>query len=173
MSLSNALDEQLLNGNGAAPNLNGLLKRLTDPDAAGAKNTPATYVSTIVGALDGVHGYSLKELRTLVGKATYTAMASGYFDSTAVSAASYLDSNTGGVRMSDRIAVVSANVQTGIVRVGSVGMSAVAGLFGGVTLIRDIYSGAGKGEIVVTAMQLVSDVHVLRSGSFAQVSFYP
>ena len=31
----------------------------------------------------------------------------------------------------------------------------------------------GKGEIIVTALQLISDVHVLRSGAFAQVSFKP
>ncbi len=173
MALADAVADQLLNGNGASPNINGLLKRLTDPDAEAVKNTPASYVSTIVGALDGRHGYDLKALRALVGKSTFVAMAASYFDNTSVSTAAYLDANTGGVRMSDRVPAVAANVQAGIVRVGMTPWSAVSAVWGGVQLIRDNFTGAGKGEIVVTALQLISDVHVLRSGSFAQVSFKP
>ena len=173
MSLSNAVEEQILNGDGVAPNINGLLQRLTDPDEAMEKHTPGTYVSTVAGSLDGIHGYTLGDLRTLAGKQTYQAMASGYFDSTAVSVASYLDTYTGGLRMSDRIPDVASSVQPGIVRLGMRPMCAVSGVWGGVTLIRDIYSGAASGEIVVTALQLIGDVHVLRDGSFAEVSFYP
>ena len=173
MSLSNAVEEQILNGDGSAPNINGLLKRLTDPTPAGTKDLPGTYVGTVAGALDGVHGYTLNDLRTLAGKATYQAMASGYFDNTAVSVASYLDAATAGVRMSDRIPAVASNVQPGIIRLGMRPMCAVSVVWGGVTLIRDIYSGAASGEIVVTALQLIGDVHVLRDGSFAEVSFYP
>ena len=172
-SLANAVEEQILNGDGSAPNITGLLERLTDPDEAMEKHTPGTYVSTIAGSLDGVHGYTLGDLRTLAGKATYQAMVSGYFASTAVSTASYLDTYTGGVRMSDRIPDVASNLQAGIVRLGMRPMCAVSVVWGGVTLIRDIYSGAASGEIVVTALQLIGDVHVLRDGSFAEVSFYP
>ena len=172
-SLANAVEEQLFNGDGQAPNINGLLQRLADPDEAMEKYDPETYVSTIAGSLDGVHGYTLGDLRTLAGKATYQAMASGYFASTAVSTASYLDTYTGGVRMSDRIPAVASNLQAGIVRLGMRPMCAVSVVWGGVTLIRDIYSGAASGEIVVTALQLIGDVHVLRDGSFAEVSFYP
>ena len=173
MSLANAVEEQLLNGDGVAPNINGLLQRLTDPDEAMEKHTPGTYVSTVAGSLDGIHGYTLGDLRTLAGKQTYQAMVSGYFDSTAVSTASYLDTYTGGLRMSDRIPDVASSVQPGIVRLGMRPMCAVSVVWGGVTLIRDIYSGAASGEIVVTALQLIGDVHVLRDGSFAEVSFYP
>ena len=173
MSLSNAVEEQILNGDGSAPNITGLLQRLADPDEAMEKHTPGTYVSAVAGSLDGIHGYTLGDLRTLAGKQTYQAMASGYFDSTAVSVASYLDTYTGGLRMSDRIPDVASSVQPGIVRLGMRPMCAVSVVWGGVTLIRDIYSGAASGEIVVTALQLIGDVHVLRDGSFAEVSFYP
>ena len=173
MSLSNAVEEQILNGDGVAPNINGLLKRLTDPTPTATKDLPGTYVGTVAGSLDGIHGYTLGDLRTLAGKATYQAMAANYFDSTAVSVASYLDAATAGVRMSDRIPAVASNVQPGIIRLGMRPMCAVSVVWGGVTLIRDIYSGAASGEIVVTALQLIGDVHVLRDGSFAEVSFYP
>ena len=173
MSLANAVEEQILNGDGVAPNINGLLQRLADPDEAMEKHTPGTYVSAVAGSLDGIHGYTLGDLRTLAGKQTYQAMASGYFESTAVSVASYLDTYTGGLRMSDRIPDVASSIQPGIVRLGMRPMCAVSVVWGGVTLIRDIYSGAASGEIVVTALQLIGDVHVLRDGSFAEVSFYP
>ena len=172
-SLANAVSDQILNGTGVSPNINGLLKLLTDPDAQTAKNKAPTYVSTIVGALDGIHGYSLGDLKTLAGKATYQAMAGAFFDKTADSAVSYLDSNTGGVRMTDRLPAVASNVQAGIVRIGMRPFCAVSAVWGGVSLIRDIYSSAASGEIVVTALQLISDLHVLRAGSFAEVSFYP
>ena len=139
-SLANAVEEQLLNGDGQAPNINGLLKRLTDPDAQAAKNSAATYVSTVVGALDGLHGYSLGDLKTLAGKATYQAMAGAFFDKTAVSAASYLDSNTGGVRMTDRLPAVASDVQAGIVRVGMRPWCAVSALWGGVLAAAQNYT---------------------------------
>ena len=56
MSLANAVEEQLLNGDGVAPNINGLLQRLADPDEAMEKYSPVSYVSTIAGSLDGIHG---------------------------------------------------------------------------------------------------------------------
>ena len=52
MSLANAVEEQLLNGDGQAPNINGLLERLDTPDEAMEKYEPGTYVSTIAGSLD-------------------------------------------------------------------------------------------------------------------------
>ena len=136
MSLANAVEEQILNGDGVAPNITGLLERLTDPTAASTKDTPGSYVSTVAGSLDGIHGYTLGDLRTLVGKATYQAMAANYFDSTAVSVASYLDAATAGVRMSDRIPAVASDVQAGIVRLGMRPMCAVSVVWGGITLIR-------------------------------------
>ena len=172
-SLANAVSDQLLNGDGSSPNINGILERLTDLTPQAQKNVPSTYVLNITSELDGVHGTNIKDLRALVGKQTYAAMAGGFFDSTAISIASYLDLALGGVMMSDRIPVVAANVQSGIVRVELRPFCAVAAVWGGVSLIRDIYSSAASGEIVVTALQLISDLHVLRAGSFAEVSFYP
>ena len=41
----------------------------------------------------------------------------------------------------------------------------------GLQLIRDPYSQAAKGEVIVTAVMLVGDVVVLRGGAFVQDSF--
>ena len=142
------------------------------------KNKAATYVSTVVaGSLDGSPWLQLSVISsTLAGKANLSGDGLGTYlrFKTAVSAASYLDSNTGGVRMTDRLpAVASRMSKPGSFRLGMRPMCAVSVVWGGVTLIRDIYSGAASGEIVVTALQLIGDVHVLRDGSFAEVSFKP
>ena len=163
----------MLTGNGTSPNLNGILKRLTDPTATASRMNEAKYIEAMVGALDGIHGTNLKDVRMLVGKTTFARMASLFWNSTAVSVAAYLEANTGGVRMSDRIPVVASNVQPGIVRVGMRSFCAVAPVWGGVQLIRDVYSSAGSGEVVVTALQLISDMQVLHSGAFAEVSIFP
>ena len=39
------------------------------------------------------------------------------------------------------------------------------------TLLRDPYTSAGKGEVVVTGLMLVGDVIVLRGGAFVQDSY--
>ena len=41
----------------------------------------------------------------------------------------------------------------------------------GLELIRDPYSGAAKGEVVVTGVVLMGDVVLLRSGCFVQDSY--
>ena len=112
MSLANAVEEQLLNGDGETPNINGLLQRLADPDEAMEKydsRRPTSRVMSQVPWMESMDTLSVISALSQ-GRQTYQAMASGYFESTAVSVASYLDTYTGGVRMSDRIPDVDSNV---------------------------------------------------------------
>ena len=80
---------------------------------------------------------------------------------------------TGGVRTSRRIGAPASNVQQAIIRRANPAGDRVAVMpvWQGLELIRDPYTGAGKGEVVVTAMMLVGDVVVLRSGAFVQDSY--
>ena len=175
MSLANAVEEQILNGDGSAPNITGLLERLTDPDEAMEKHTPGpTSRQSQDPWMESTDTPSVI-FGLWQGRQPIRRWHPDISRRTAVSTASYLDTYTGGVRMSDRIPDVAEvrTIQPGIVRLGMRPMCAVSVVWGGVTLIRDIYSGAASGEIVVTALQLIGDVHVLRDGSFAEVSFYP
>ena len=91
-----------------------------------------------------------------------------------MTAEGWMTDRTGGLRVSQRIADPASNIQQAIVRRANPLNDAVAVMpvwAGGLQLIRDPYSGAAKGETVVSGVMLVGDVVVLRSGAFVQDSF--
>ena len=169
-SIANTFDQQLLSGSGAAPQLKSMFSLLDDPTADADVETFATFISTITGKLDGLYAYELKDLKALVGMKTYEKMTELFAVNTAVSASDYLHDKIAGLRASNRIDV--NDDQQGVVRLGMDSMVAVAPIWGGIQLIDDIYTGAGKGQRTITAYQLVSDVLLLRPDAFKQVDFH-
>ena len=98
-------------------------------------------------------------------------MSETFAMNTAISSADYLHDKIGGLRASNRIAAPSGGDQQGVVRLGMEPMCAVMPVWGGVQLIDDPYTDAGKGHRTITAYQLVSDVLLLRSDAFKQIDF--
>lgn len=183
--LSDSLDHQALNGSGAGDGtINGLLAILGAPDAppAGQADFEA-YITAAAGHVDGLFAVDLSGLRQLVGTATYGRMAARFRAAEAdATAESWLMDRTGGVRTSRRIPAPvpddpnapNANlVQRSIFRRANPAGDRVAVMptWDGLELIRDPYTGAGKGEIVVTGVMLVGDVVVLRPGAFVADSY--
>ncbi|WP_419942791.1 hypothetical protein [Candidatus Palauibacter sp.] len=178
MVLTDELDDQVLNGSAASGGedgkIRGLLGILTDPaaPAAGAE-TWARYNTALTDAIDGLFSVDAMSIRALVGPHTYRHMAQQFRASESnESFAAYWARIGGGVRATRRIADPASNIQQAVVRRGNPmgGRVAVMPAWDSMT-IRDVYSGAGKGEIVVTAFMLVGDVVVLRGGAFLQDSF--
>ena len=175
MVLSDALDNQLLNGDGTAPNLNGILQQLTDPSApASGAETFSRFSAAFASHIDGLYATTPGEVRALMGPHTLRHAAATFAtndDST--SAFAHAMANFGGMRATKRIADPSSNIQQCVVRRGNPAGDrvAVAPVWSGLELIRDIYSSAAKGEIVVTAISLIGGVVLLRSGAFVQDSF--
>lgn len=174
LSVADALDTQALNGDGTSPNLNGLLTRLTDPTAGTDVATFASVVSAVAGALDGRYASSLGEVRLLTGKATNALFHTLYRGNNADrSLADYLMDRLAGYRMSDKIAAPASDDQAAVLKLGTRPMDIVMPLWGaGIRLLRDDISKAGTGTVTVTALQLAGSVHVLRSGSAAELSFH-
>ena len=174
--LTDGGDNQALNGSGTGDGtLNGLLNILDDPDApAAAEETFARYVTAVASHVDGLFAVDLSGLRMLVGPHTYRH-AAGKFRSNndSMTAESWLTNRTGGFRTSGRIAAPAANIQQAVVRRANPAGDRVAVMpvWEGVELIRDPYTDAAKGEVVITGVMLVGDVVVLRSGAFVQDSF--
>ena len=77
------------------------------------------------------------------------------------------------MRATRRIADPAANIQQAIIRRTNPAGNrvAVAPVWSGLELIRDPYTVAGKGEIVITAIMLVGGVVMLRKDAFVQDSF--
>ena len=173
--LSDALDNQLLNGDNTGAELNGLLEQLTDPAAPAANvETFARYNVALSSHIDGLHAMTQADIRVLVGPDTLRHMAATFAtNDDSMSASDYVTKTYGGVRASRRIPDVESHVQQAvIVRRNPQGdRVAVAPVWSGLELIRDQITGAGTGEIVVTGIVLVGGVVLLRSGVYVQDSF--
>ena len=174
--LSDEMDNQTINGSGSGDGtLNGLLNIMADPSAPAANaETFARYVAAAASQVDGLFAVDLMGVRQLVGVQTYGHMAAAFrANEDATTAEAWLMNRTGGVRTSRRIAAPASNIQQAIVRRANPAGDrvAVCPVWEGLSLIRDPYTAAGKGEIVVTGYMLVGDVVVLRSGAFVQDSY--
>jgi hypothetical protein len=174
--LADALDDQAINGSGSGDGtINGLLNILADPGApAAGAETFARYVSAAAAHVDGLFAVDLAGLRQLVGVQSYGHMAGTFrANEDSMTAEGWLTSRTGGLRTSRRLAAPAGNIQQAIVRrANPLGdRVAVMPVWDSLEIIRDQYTSAPKGEIVVTGTVLVGDVVVLRPGAFRQESY--
>ena len=117
------------------------------------------------GRVDGQYAASGADLRLVMGSATYAHAGSQYRHANADDVAlDRLIEVTGGVRVSAHVPNVSSNKQNVLIRLGQ-RRDYVAPVWGGVTLIPDEITLAGKGQIQLTAV-LMYAAKVLRVGGF-------
>lgn len=153
--MGDELDRQLLTGNGTAPNLAGVFDNdsgLAAPAEPSAEATVSTYIDTITDQVDGTNAYSTGDVRLLIGTDTLKHAAKKFITGTDTSALTYINRLSGGYRVSARVPALAAKKQEGMaVRMNGV---AVAPVWPTLSLIRDVYSGAAKGEVALTAIAL-------------------
>ena len=175
MVISDEFDKQGVNGDGQDPNLNGVLKQLTDPAAPAANAEDfGRYAGAFASHIDGLFATMPGDVRALVGPHTIRHMATVFGGANSDrSAYSYLSTEFGGVRATRRIADPAQNIQQAIIRRTNPAGDrvAVAPVWGGIELIRDPYTDAKKGQIIVTAVMLVGGVVMLRKDAFVEASF--
>ena len=184
MKLSDSLDNQIINGNGTAPNLSGLLHQLTAPGSNPSAVVTWTSASELIAAfVDGLWAMSLRELSVICGVASYrklaatfqTPMTSGANGE--MSAASYLMEQLSGFvtnsRMPDAETSGTFNKsQTGIVaRLGQPGLLRAVIPSWGTIQIDDIYSGAASGQRHFVVSALVGDLLLVQADAYAQTYF--
>lgn len=174
--LSDQVDNQALNGSGSGDGkINGLLKILGDPSAAeGGKLADwPVFNKSFADAVDGLFAVNQMGVRGLVGPSTYSLMQTEFrANESNESASAYLDRVAGGVRVSRRFPAVATKKERAILRRTNPAGDrlAVMPVWDSIQ-IRDIYSGASKRQVVVTASMLVGDVVVLRTGAYKAVDF--
>ena len=160
MSASNAIDEQVIAGNGTAPNLTGLFKLAADVAIAGAKETFATGVERFAGIVDGQYANSLSDLRAIIGSDTYGLYSSLFAGNGSMSLADYLMQSLGGFAVSNRVPATASSGQKGLaILTGGEGPMRVP-VWSNMELIVDPYTNAGKGQRIITVTTLVSDPHL-------------
>ena len=101
MALADSYDAQCISGNGTAPNVTGLIKQLTAPDAPSDVVTFDTFVSTVAGFVDGKWAMTTGDVVSIVNPETYR-LSAATFQTVATggkgeqAASSYLQRESGG-----------------------------------------------------------------------------
>ena len=181
--LSDALDSQMINGDGVAPNLSGIFQRLTDPTDPTTVADFDAFASSHAGGIDGLWSSRLKEVSVVCGPATM-ALAARTFQSSAsfkgeLSAAAYATMNTGGFWTNKRMPDASASdIQSAILYRKGRSMLGGAGAMRtavcphwGEFSIDDIYSGSASGERFFTMHFLVGDIVLVQPAAYAQIAY--
>ena len=189
MALADALDDQMINGTGTAPNLAGMFQRLTDPTAAPTAVADFdAFVAAFAGGVDGLWSNTIREVAIVAGVETYRLSAQTFRDiATAdlgdMAFSDYAMSKYGGwwtnSRMPDPATFMSVdNVQQGILyrmgrsmEGGSMGMRTAVCPHWGEVSIDDVYSGSAQAERYFTMHVLLGDVILVQPNAYAQVAF--
>ena len=166
------LDDQVLNGDGVAPNRTGFMAELTAPANPSAVVDWAGFSSTMDAEIDGLYATAPGQLRMLIGKATYQKAASTYQSNTTVSAYDYASGRFGGLRMTNKLAVPASNVQQALLakNLPDGRETATAPMWRAMEMIRDPYTSAASGEIAMTAVTLFG-FKVIREAAFKIIKY--
>ena len=184
LAISDELDDQAINGDGQAPNLTGILQRLTDPSApAAGVATFDSFVAAFAGGIDGLWASTIKEVAIVAGVETYQLSARTFRDETGQDLgdkafSDYAMSMYGGWWTNKRMPVKVTHIQQAILyRMGRSMMGGAGAMRTAVCphwneiSIDDIYSGSAKGERYFTMHVLLGDVILVQPDAYAQVSF--
>ena len=179
LALSAELDNQIINGNGTAPNLTGMFKRLTDP------STPATGVET----WSRFASETCRSGRRIVGERTFRFVGGGWGGylpaglfhvsrrtDAEESAASYAKRTMAGFWTNARMPPKAAHLQQGILcRKGRSMMGAGEGIrlsvipHWGMVSIDDLYTDSASGKRHFTAHVLVGNLILTQPEAYEQI----
>ena len=173
-AMTDAMDDQVVNGDGSAPNVSGFLNELTAPSDPGAVTTWNEWLKAHTDQVDGLNAYRLADLICTIGKESFsyleTLFRTGAQDNgPRASAQEYVSGRIGGGMVSSRIPASTSNIQLGLIAKTSYpGRNAVAPIWRALELIRDPYTRASQGEVALTAIMLWN-FKVLRETGWALV----
>ena len=153
-ALSDAYDNQCINGNGMSSNVNGLINQLTDPTDPTTVAVFDTFVAAFVDAIDGLWATMLSEVAIVANVDAYKLSAKTFRgDSTGVVAASVLPSvdflrqTTAGWWCNKRMPATASTIARGIIyRKGRPGIRTACHPTWGTIAIDDICSASASGQ---------------------------
>ena len=179
--LSDELDKQAINGDGQAPNLAGIFKRLTDPSApaAGVVNWVG-FASQHAKGVDGLWAATIKDCCIIVSPEVYQLAAAVFqgTDGAELSAAAYASMHTGGFYCNKRMPAKTGHVAQALLYRkgrsmlgGDMSMRTAVLPHWGQVSIDDIYSGSAQGERYVTFHVLLGDVILVQPDAYSQIAY--
>ena len=177
--LSAAVDEEVINGNGAGQRLNGIINQLTAPSAAGALVTWPSSIESLAAFVEGIWANTLAELSVVVGLDSYRLLSSTFQTPTTsgangeISAADYLSRSLASFTTHSRMPATASSGtlnknQTFIVaRMGQPGLTrAVMPLWGSIS-IDDIFTGASTGTRKFVVSVMGGNLLLVQSAAYA------
>ena len=182
LALSDALDDQAINGDGTAPNLAGIFMRLADATDPTAVADFDAFAAAHASGIDGLWADGLKDVAIVCGPDTMELSARTFQSAMnykgELSAAAYAMANTGGwwcnKRMPDPVTTIQQAIlyRKGRSMMGGAGAmrTAVCPHWNEVS-IDDIYSGSAKAERAFTMHVLLGDVIIVQADAYGQVSY--
>ena len=169
-AVADAMDAQVIAGNGTAPNVNGLTNALTAPADPSNVFTWVDAVRAVASQVDGKFASTPAQVRTLVDPQLYSSLAVSLHATASVSAAArYIESISGGIRVSANLPALASNIGTALISKTALPGS-VAPVWEGLSLIRDPYTGAASGQVSLTAIALWN-FRVIRSAAYSLAKF--
>ena len=170
--VANSFDNQVINGNGTAPNLDGFISQLTNAAApATAVETFERWVAIAASMVDGRWATRLSEVASVWNAAAY-AQAAGVFrgNNGDSSAATYLNTMTAGFYANSRMPATASNIATGIgARLGQPGIARAVVPSWGRIEVDDIYSGAPSGLRHITLSVIVGDLLLVQPDAYVEL----
>ena len=150
-SVGNELDKEVIND---------LFGVATDVSAQTNAVTFGSGMSLFAALVEGEHAYGYGDLRAIIGSSTFAAFDSKYQSNGDMSLADKLAMKLGSFRVSNRVPAVASTAQKGLVTRSASGDPIRVYVWDAVEIIRDPYSNAKKGQVIITATALYSPVHV-------------
>ena len=177
-ALSDALDSQVINGDGSAPSVDGLIHQQTDPTNPTALVLFDTFLKSFSDQIDGLWASRLKDVMVVANVDAYKLAATTFRGTAAnggpaLTFADYAEMATGGFSTNTRMPATDTNVARGIVyRKGRPGLRTACLPQWGSIAVDDIYSDAASGQRHFTMNILVgSKVLVVQPGAYALVEW--
>ena len=175
MALAEEMDAQVIAGDGASPNVEGLLTAIAAPDVPGAVAGFTSYLGVATGAVDGRGARNIMEVRMLSAIDVYQAAGTVLTGTGDTAASDYLLQRSAGFRTTPHIpnaptAGTRANVGEVLIARTMAPGSAVSPVWAGFQMtIRDEVTKAAAGEIAITSIALWN-FKMLRAAGFARAS---
>ena len=163
--------------NGVAPtnsnpqNIQGFLTKVTSTDF-GALATASTFGEMHSRGVDGIHAEMETQVKSIIGITTYQRAAGVYLAGSGEAGSDLLKRRSGGCYASSYIPDVVSHKQSAILHSaggngGSMRGDSVAAVWPSLEVIRDHYTKAGEGGVLLTWITLWDAVVAFRSDAYA------
>ena len=157
--LSDEMDNQIINGNGTSPNVSGFLHELPAAAVATAVTDWNAYLTLFTSMVDGLNAYNLSDITSIMGSHSFQYLSTLFRTGAADngprdSALDYVAAKVGAQSVSSRVPTIT-NGQVNLAALTSYpGRNAVAPVWRGFDLLRDPYTAANRGQVVLNAIML-------------------